>query len=75
MKVQTKERLNVRIRAKTYRKLNDFCKENELVTTQLSKGTIVEMGLGLFFKEIQKRPLEDIAVEFISDLDSGADNE
>lgn len=75
MKVQSKERLNVRIRANTYRKLNDFCKENELVTTQLSKGTIVEMGLGLFFKEIQKRPLEDIAVEFISDIDSGANNE
>lgn len=65
-KTTNKRRLNAFIQSETYNKVTDFVKENELITTRLTPGTVVEIGLNLFFKELETRPLEDIAVEYLT---------
>ena len=67
-----KKRFSALINIKTYNKVSEFVKENELITTKLVPWTILEMGLNLFFKELEKRPLEDIAVEYLTN-GKGAD--
>lgn len=61
------------IQAETYDKVKEFTINNELVTTKLTPGTVLEMGLNLFFKELETRTLEEIAVEYLtkSNDDSG----
>ena len=66
MKNNNKKRFNAFISESTYNKVAEFVKNNELITTKLNPGTVLEMGLNLFFKELQQRPLEDIAVEYIT---------
>lgn len=66
-----KKRFSALIHEDTYNKVNDFVKENELITGRLVPGTILEIGLNIFFKELEKRPLEDIAVEYLTDGRAG----
>ena len=66
-----KKRFNAFINESTYNKVNDFVKSNELITGRLVPGTILEIGLNLFFKELKKRPLEDIAAEYLTDGNPG----
>lgn len=54
------------IQAETYDKVKEFTINNELVTTKLTPGTVLEMGLNLFFKELETRTLEEIAVEYLT---------
>ena len=65
-KSENKKRFSALIQAETYDKVKKFTKENELITTKLTPGTILELGLRIFFKEVEKRPLEDIAVEYLT---------
>lgn len=65
-KPSNKKRFSALIHKETYDNVKKFTKENELITTKLTPGTILEIGLNLFFKEIEKRPLEDIAVEYLT---------
>lgn len=67
-----KRRFSALIHEKTYNNVSEFVKENELITTRLTPGTVLEMGLNLFFKEVEKRPLEDIAVEYLTGGKPGA---
>ena len=67
-----KKRFSALIHETTYNKVNEFVKENELITARLVPGAVLEMGLQLFFKEVSQRPLEDIAAEYLTD---GVDNE
>ena len=60
-----KKRFNAFIHESTYNKVAEFVKTNELITTKLNPGTVLEIGLNLFFKELENRPLEDIAVEYL----------
>lgn len=62
-----KKRFSALIHQKTYNNVSEFVKNNELITTRLTPGTVLEIGLNLFFKELEKRPLEDIAVEYLTD--------
>ena len=62
-----KKRFSALIHDSTYNKVDEFVKNNELITGRLVPGTILELGILLFFKEIQKRPLEDIAIEYFTD--------
>ena len=71
-RANNKKRFSALIHKGTYDKVNEFVKNNELITTRLTPGSILEMGLNLFFKEIEKRPLEDIAVEYLTDGNAGA---
>ena len=67
-----KKRFSALIHETTYNKVNEFVKENELITARLVPGAVLEMGLQLFFKEVSQRPLEDIAAEYLT---GGVDNE
>lgn len=67
-----KKRFSAFIHAETYNKVSEFVKENELITTRLTPGTVLEMGLNLFFKELEKRTLEEIAVEYLTKNDTDA---
>ena len=67
-----KKRFSALIHEKTYNNVSEFVKNNELITTRLTPGSILEMGLNLFFKELETRPLEDIAVEYLTDGNPGA---
>ena len=73
-KTENKKRFSAFIQAETYDKVKTFTKENELITTRLTPGTVLEIGLNLFFREIEKRPLEDIAVEYLTDDNAPANN-
>lgn len=74
IKTKDKKRFSAFIQAETYDKVKTFTKENELITTRLTPGTVLEIGLNLFFKEVEKRPLEDIAVEYLTKNDAPANN-
>ena len=65
-KIKSKKRFSALIHESTYNKVNDFVQNNELITARLVPGAVLEMGLNLFFKELEKRPLEDIAVEYLT---------
>lgn len=69
-----KKRFSAFIHEDTYNKVSDFVKANELITTRLTPGTVLEMGLNLFFKELEKRPLEGIAVEYLTKSDVPAND-
>jgi len=68
-----KKRFSAWIHKETYDKVNEFVENNELITTRLTPGTVLEMGLKLFFKELETRPLEDIAVEYLTTGKPGAE--
>ena len=67
-----KKRFNAFINESTYNKVDEFVKNNELITGRLVPGTVLEISLELFFKELQKRPLEDIAAEYLIGGKAGA---
>ncbi len=64
---KNKRRFSALIHEQTYNKVSEFVKENELITTRLTPGTILEIGLNLFFKELETKPLEDIAIEYLNE--------
>jgi len=59
-----KKRFSALIHESTYNKVEEFVKENELITARLVPGTILEMG---FFKGLEHRTLEDMAMEYLND--------
>ena len=71
----SKKRFHALIHESTYNKVNEFVKNNELITARLVPGTILELGILLFFKEVEKRPLEEIAIEYLTDGRPGTDND
>ena len=70
LKNENKKRFSALIHETTYNKVSEFVKENELITTRLTPGTVLEMGLNLFFKELESKPLEAIAVEYLTTPDA-----
>ena len=64
--IKSKHRLGVWIDENTYTELHKICKTNRLLTGRLTPGVIVEIGLNLFFKELERRPLEEIAIEYLT---------
>ena len=70
-KSKDKRRFSALINAGTYNKVSDFVNENTLITTRLTPGSVLEIGLNLFFKELESRPFEDIAVEYLIGYDGG----
>lgn len=71
-KITNKKRFNALINEKTYNKVSDFVKNNELITSNVNPGTVLEIGLNLFFKELETRPFEDIAIEYLTNGNPGA---
>ena len=66
VKRTNKKRFSALIHEETYNKVNDFVKNNELITQRLVPGQILEMGLNLFFKEVEEKSLEEIAVGYLT---------
>lgn len=63
---KNKKKLCILIDLDTYNKVFDFAENNQLLNRRLVPGAIVQMGVNLFFKELQTRPLEDIAGEYLT---------
>lgn len=63
---KNKKKLCILIDMGVYNKVFDFAENNQLLNRRLVPGAIVEMGLNLFFKELQQRPLADIASEYLT---------
>lgn len=70
-KIKDKKRFSALINAETYNKVSDFVKENSIINTKITPGSVLEMGLNLFFKELENKTLEDIAVEYLIGYDGG----
>ena len=64
--IQNKKRFHPFIDERTYNKVNEFIRNNELLSAKLTIGTLLEMSLNMLFKELENRPLEDIAVEYLT---------
>lgn len=56
-KLKTKKRFNALIDARTYNKVSEFVRENELITTRLTPGTMLELGLNILFSELKKKTI------------------
>ena len=65
-----KERFSVFIDAETNRKAHEFAKDNDLIMARLTLASIMEMALNLFFKEVEARNLESIAIEYLTDYNA-----
>ena len=61
-----KKRLCVWLPQNTYDNVHEFVKNNEILNQRLMPGTLIEMSVNLFFNEVNKRPLEDIAGEYLT---------
>lgn len=62
-----KQRFSVFITAKTYNKAHEFVKDNDLIMERLTLASVMEMSLNLFFKEVEAKNLETVAMEYLAD--------
>ena len=60
-----KERFSVFINAETNKKAHDFVKNHDLIMERLTLASVMEMALNLFFKEVENRNLESVAIEYL----------
>ena len=60
-----KERFSVFINAETNEKAHNFVKDNDLIMERLTLASVMEMALNLFFKEVESRNLESVAIEYL----------
>ena len=65
--IKEKHRLNTNINIDTYEKLDEFIRNNEVITSKLSKGTVITIALNLLFKTAQSRDLSDLMLEYLQD--------
>lgn len=64
--MSNKKRMSVWLNENTYEKTHEFAKNNDLITNRVSVGLIVEIALNLFFTEVEKRPIEDIVTQYLT---------
>ena len=65
--IKEKHRLNTYINMDTYEKLNEFIKNNEVITSKLSKGTVITIALNLLFNTVERRDLSLLMMEYLQD--------
>lgn len=65
--IKEKHRLGVHLNTDTYNELNDFIRNNELVTSKLSKGTVITLALNMLFKTAEHRDISDLMMEYLQD--------
>lgn len=68
-----KHRLNSFINVDTYKSLNDFIKNNKVITNKLSKGTIITIDLNLLFKTIEHRCISQLMIGYLQNQNTTAD--
>ena len=62
-----KKRFSVFITEKTYNKSHKFVKDTDLIMERLTLASVMEMALNLFFKEVESKNLETVAMEYLAD--------
>ena len=60
-----KERFSVFINAETNKKAHDFVKNHDLIMERLTLASVMEMALNCFFKEVESRNLESVAIDYL----------
>lgn len=60
------KRLNVHIHENTYKQLDEFINENRLITTKLSKGTIVTVALNILYETIKEKDIDTVINEYLN---------
>lgn len=64
---QEKHRLNTNINMDTYNELNDFIKNNEVITSKLNKGTVITLALNLLYKTTEHTDISQLMMEYLQD--------
>lgn len=70
--IKTKHRLNTNINMDTYEELNEFIKNNEVITSKLSKGTVITIALNLLFKTAEHTDISQLMMEYLQDHSTSA---
>lgn len=73
MSKQKKHRLNTNINMDTYDELNDFIKNNEVITSKLNKGTVITIALNLLYKTTEHTDISQLMMEYLQDHNTPAD--
>lgn len=73
MTKQKKHRLNTNINMDTYDELNDFIKNNEVITSKLNKGTVITIALNLLYKTTEHTDISQLMMEYLQDHNTPAD--
>lgn len=68
-----KHRLNTNINMDTYDELNDFIKNNEVITSKLNKGTVITIALNLLYKTTEHTDISQLMMEYLQDHKIPAD--
>lgn len=71
--IKEKHRLNTFINMDTYNTLNDFIKNNEVITSKLSKGTVITIALNILFKTAEHTDISQLMMEYLQDHNTPAD--
>lgn len=71
--IKEKHRLNTFINMDTYNSLNDFIKNNEVITSKLSKGTVITIALNILFKTAEHTDISQLMMEYLQDHNTPAD--
>lgn len=71
--IKEKHRLNTFINMDTYDSLNDFIKNNEVITSKLSKGTVITIALNILFKTAEHTDISQLMMEYLQDHNTPAD--
>ena len=71
--IKEKHRLNTFINMDTYNALNDFIKNNEVITSKLSKGTVITIALNILFKTAEHTDISQLMMEYLQDHNTPAD--
>ena len=71
--IKQKHRLNTFINMDTYNALNDFIKNNEVITSKLSKGTVITIALNILFKTAEHTDISQLMMEYLQDHNTPAD--
>ena len=71
--IKEKHRLNTNINMDTYGQLNDFIKNNEVITSKLSKGTVITIALNLLFKTTEHTDISQLMMEYLQDHNTPAE--
>ena len=70
---QKKHRLNTNINMDTYDELNDFIKNNEVITSKLNKVTVITIALNLLYKTTEHTDISQLMMEYLQDHNTPAD--
>ena len=65
-----KERFSVFINAETNKKAHEFVKNHDLIMERLTLASVMEMALNCFFKEVESRNLESVAIDYLMEYQS-----